>query len=412
MKTIIAFLLMSSLCFAELALQAKAKPRVSIITSVYNGDGFIEGFLKDITQQTIFKECELIMINANSPGHEEKIIKDYMAKYPNIIYVRLPQDPGVYGVWNRAIKMTSSDFIANANLDDRSHPKALEVQVEELETYPDIDLVYAGYLSTPVPNDTYIGNHASGHVDPPEFSVENNIRYCLPGPRPVWRKSLHDRYGFFDESFFSGGDYEMWVRAVNLGSKFKKVPGYYTLYYQNPKGLSTDLGDEKVERRKQDDLKFKKLYPHLFMSIVNPHVGEDFLTLYNRGRYQRSVQETDAALESFLKAYERSKVHAEPLWQCATIYREKGNVLLGYLLAKHALSLPWPKEELLLERMAYEYAITVEFANCALLLGKFEEGFEACKKLLVNPQLPVEFKPQVESNYELAKMRLEEASSK
>jgi hypothetical protein len=47
-----------------------------------------------------------------------------------------------------------------------------------------------------------------------------------------------------------------------------------------------------------------------------------------------------------------------------------------------------------------------EFANCALLLGKFEEGFDACCKLLKNPNLPPEYKDQVQSNYELAKRRL------
>ena len=64
-------------------------PKISIITSVYNGDQFIEGFLADITQQTIFDQCELILINANSPGNEEPVIKKYMDQYPNIIYQRL-----------------------------------------------------------------------------------------------------------------------------------------------------------------------------------------------------------------------------------------------------------------------------------------------------------------------------------
>ena len=45
-------------------------PKISIITSVYDGDDYIESFLEDITRQTIFKDkCELIMVNANSPGN-------------------------------------------------------------------------------------------------------------------------------------------------------------------------------------------------------------------------------------------------------------------------------------------------------------------------------------------------------
>jgi hypothetical protein len=49
----------------------------------------------------------------------------------------------------------------------------------------------------------------------------------------------------------------------------------------------------------------------------------------------------------------------------------------------------------------------IEFANCALLLGKFKEGFDACSKLLANPNLPAEYKSQVQSNFELARKNLE-----
>ena len=89
--------------------------RVSIITSLYNGDEFIEGFLQYITQQTIFDECELIIINANSPGNEEPIINKYLEQYSNIVYTKLDHDPGLYAVWNMAIKMASADYVITAS---------------------------------------------------------------------------------------------------------------------------------------------------------------------------------------------------------------------------------------------------------------------------------------------------------
>src|SRR5579871_950607 len=91
------------------------QPIISIITSLYGADQFIEGFLEDIVQQTVFDQCELIIINANSPGNEENTIKKYMERYDNILYFRLNRDPGLYGVWNLAIKMSRGTFITNAN---------------------------------------------------------------------------------------------------------------------------------------------------------------------------------------------------------------------------------------------------------------------------------------------------------
>jgi len=57
--------------------------------------------------------------------------------------------------------------------------------------------------------------------------------------------------------------------------------------------------------------------------------------------------------------------------------------------------------------MAYDHNMLVEFANCALLLGKWQEGLDACTKLLGNPNLPEEMKESVTKNYQLAKSNLQ-----
>ena len=245
----IFFLTCLLFCFQNLIannIEQGGKPRVSIITSVYNGDEFIAGFLSDITRQTIFDQCELILINANSSGDEEPIIKEYMKKFPNIIYTRLDQDPGLYAVWNMAIKMARADFIANANLDDRRNPESLEMHVRALEQNPEIALVYSDFYVTFAPNETFECNTYQYVLLPDEFSP--NIMYkCITGPQPMWRKDVHERCGYFDESFISAGDFEMWNRAASMGCRFLKVPGMSGLYYANPKGLSTDITKQHIQ---------------------------------------------------------------------------------------------------------------------------------------------------------------------
>ena len=133
---------------------------------------------------------------------------------------------------------------------------------------------------------------------------------------------------------------------------------------------------------------------------------ENFLALYNLGLSQKETNKLDEALENFFKAYALRPTRAEPLLQCAKIYREKGNLLLGYLVAKHALTHPYPKGDYNVEDLTYDHAILIEFANCALLMGKFDEGLVACTKLLSNPNLPQEYKSRVQSNFELASGKL------
>jgi len=212
------------------------KPRVSIITSVYKGDAFIKGFLEDIVQQTIFPECELIIINANSPHNEEPIILKYCEQYPNIIYIRLEKDPGLYGVWNMGIRMAHADLVTNANIDDRRNPKIIEIHAQALEDNPSIDLVYSDFYIGEIPDQRYTKNPNCGLIVKSQFSLAA-MPECLPGPFPMWRKSLHDRFGYFDETYISGGDFDLWCRSVSKGAKFKKVSDASGIYYSNPSSL-------------------------------------------------------------------------------------------------------------------------------------------------------------------------------
>ncbi len=246
--------LTSLLCISLACAASAQKPRVSIITSVFKGDEFIKGFLEDITAQTIFHQCELILINANSPDNEEPIIKEYMAKYPNIIYKRLAKDPGLYKVWNKAIKMASGDLITNANLDDRRNPSIIETHANYLEQHPAIDLVYSNHFITYQPNETFANNNYKWVVEPPEFSPEALFK-CLPGPQPMWRKSMHHKVGFFRPDYYIAGDLEMWNRAASKGALFKKIHEMSGLFYMNFDGLSNAQDTPRVfKKNKENDL--------------------------------------------------------------------------------------------------------------------------------------------------------------
>ena len=102
------------------------------------------------------------MINANSPGNEEEVIQEYLEKYPNnIVYKRLEEDPGIYGVWNIGVEMSSGEYLTNANLDDRKAINSLERHARELYTSSDVDLVYADMAITDKPNETFENNSSN-----------------------------------------------------------------------------------------------------------------------------------------------------------------------------------------------------------------------------------------------------------
>jgi glycosyltransferase involved in cell wall biosynthesis len=231
---------------------------------VYKGEKYIQSFLENIVEQTIFDQCELIIINANSPESEEPIILAFQKKYPNIIYKRLEEDPGLYAVWNYAITHARGKYITNANVDDRVAPHCYRTYLDVLEKRPEVDLVYSDfYLTRTFPNYTFLqfpSAKLGGLFPVHEFSFARLKKQCFIGPQPMWRKSLHERVGLFNPSYQIAGDWEMWLRAASGGSEFVKIAQPLGIYYENPTGLSVGREKEKKKRLRFENLLIKNSY--------------------------------------------------------------------------------------------------------------------------------------------------------
>lgn len=352
-------------------------PKISIITSVYKGDEFIEGFLADITRQTMFDQCELIIINADSPGNEEPFIRRYMELYPNIVYVHLDKDPGLYAVWNMAIEMSKGEYITNANLDDRLSPDCYAAHAAVLDANPNIMLVYSNRCYTRVANETF-ENHSGGKYLPaPEFS-KANMMYCLPSNNPMWRKSMHAKHGSFDTNYKYSGDWEMWLRAVEGGAIFKKIDEYYGLYYVNPKGLSTDKDTKSA--REIEDTKIIERYGNIWGRETYREIYKTACTLEKTSNDQKTWS---MALHLYLKAYTLDPRHAEPLIRIAKHYYDTTcDNALTYLFINRACEIPCPQNIDNDEIELYEFTRWDLLGIVAWYVGQFDKGEDAVRKAL------------------------------
>jgi len=192
----------------------KEKCLVSAIISTYNSEKFIRGCLEDLENQTIAENLEIIVVNSGSQQNEEAIVKDFQSRYNNIKYIKTKERETIYKAWNRAINVASGKYITNANTDDRHRHDALEIMAKALDANPNKALVYANQLEV-------------DEIDGQRITVNQRINgqfsrsrlfdgECPPGSQPMWRKEVHNVFGYFDESFSVGGDYEFWFRLTQM----------------------------------------------------------------------------------------------------------------------------------------------------------------------------------------------------
>jgi len=233
--------------------------RVTIITSLYKASSYLEGFLEDITKQTYFDKCNLFLVNANSPDNEDEIVSPFLSEYDNILYEKLDEDPGLYECWNHMIRNTDTEYITNANVDDKLFPNCIEEHVKFLDENQDIDLAYCVNVVTHDSKITHMTLDTDAQIFPTApYSFSLLQKMNLPHNHPVWRRSLHDRFGYYSNDYASGGDWEFFLRCGAGGAKMHLIEKLLGIYYKNPEGVSTK--EENMERNLKEVAEIRDKY--------------------------------------------------------------------------------------------------------------------------------------------------------
>jgi GT2 family glycosyltransferase len=213
---------------------------LTIITSIYKAEKYLQAFMENITNQTIFAECQLFIVDANSPEKEYEIVNQYLEIFPNIKYFKMDKTIGIYEAWNLAIKESESEFITNANVDDLHRKDGLELKVKALQENPDIDVAYSDVYYFFIANLPFeIVKKGGIKTNLPIANKSNLLNFNSPHNSPIWRRSLHKKIGYFDTNYKSASDHEFWLRAAYAGANFLKISKPVISYYLNPDGMST-----------------------------------------------------------------------------------------------------------------------------------------------------------------------------
>jgi tetratricopeptide (TPR) repeat protein len=240
-----------------LQIQDPAEPYlVSAIVSTYNARQFIRGCLEDLAAQTIAARLEIIVVDSGSQQDERAVVAKMQRQHDNIVYIRTERET-VYGAWNRGIQAARGKFITNANTDDRHSPDALERLAHILETNPDVVLVYADAIKTKTANERFGAHTPAGVFHWHDWDRDALLnKGCFIGPQPMWRRSVHDTYGFFDPEMVSSGDYEFWLRITQQAEQF--------FHLKMPLGLYLEREDSiehaSTAIRRKEDQRIVRMY--------------------------------------------------------------------------------------------------------------------------------------------------------
>jgi glycosyltransferase involved in cell wall biosynthesis len=241
-------------------------PLVSVIIPAYNVECYVAAAIDSALAQT-YPNVEVVVVDDGSTDRTAEVV----AGYGDRVVTVTQENRGLAGARNAGIRAAAGSVLALLDADDLWLPERLERCVPLLTARPEIGMVTS---------DAYVIEET---VKTTKRCYGDRRRYPFPAHEDeqldiiakrnflfisvVFRRSLVDRCGGFDESMRRAEDYELWTRFLLSGSRAAFVPeplGYY--------------------RVRADSLSASKEQWGAHLSVLERHLPE----LWRRGAHARA----------------------------------------------------------------------------------------------------------------------------
>ncbi len=201
-------------------------PRFSVVTSVHNGEAYLEECINSVLNQT-FKDFEYIILNNGSTDRTSEILDRYKDSRLRIIH---QENLGIVNSLNKGTSLCRSDLIAHLDADDFVHPSWLEKHFEYIKQNQDV-----------VVSSSRFEELFHGKLYPQSFPfIENDCEIrrslCFFNPIPhsftIIRKAALQKVGGYDPKLVIVHDYDLWVRLLEEGKGYiiDEILGVYRVH--------------------------------------------------------------------------------------------------------------------------------------------------------------------------------------
>lgn len=214
-------------------------PEVSVILPFYKNGVELDAAISSIAGQS-FSGWELLLVNNNASDEACRIAEQWIKADQRIKIVFEPMQ-GIAFALNAGLKHATSGLIARMDADDLSYPGRLKLQVDFLNQHPGIDVIatQTDFASTLPKSEGYelFIRWQNSIISPEEHMLSRFIESPLAHPTVMFRKKLIEEYGFYDTGEVPE-DYELWLRWMDRGVRFHKIPAPLVQWNDHSRRLS------------------------------------------------------------------------------------------------------------------------------------------------------------------------------
>lgn len=217
---------------------------ISVVMPNYNKGEQAREAVQSFAAQP-FPGKELIFTDDGSEDGSGEAVRAMAETLPCVKYIALPENSGGGAARNAGVRQASGEFLLFMDSDDLMAPDVLGTTVEKALAAEDCDFItfpMGLFHRTPGDSDRLIGL-PDARPPLPRF-LRRDHPWLISSP--LWRKSFFEKIGGFDESLTSQQDYDLHVRALIAGARFRQFETPVSVYYRQdtesiPRAVSQSL---------------------------------------------------------------------------------------------------------------------------------------------------------------------------
>ncbi|MHB1166211.1 MAG: glycosyltransferase [Candidatus Nanopelagicales bacterium] len=225
---------------AELSdLPSSSGSRISIVVPVFNiGRDLLERCVSSVLAQT-YPNWELCLCD---DGSTDQSTLEYLAELrnldPRIRVAQFPDNRGISAAMNRAVEISTGEYVAFLDNDDELAPRAMEEVIRAATLNPSAEFFYSDEDKI-APDGSLVDAYFK-----PDWSPEHleSCMYVLH--LMVVKKGLFLELGGFREEFSGAQDYDLALRLSNYGAQVVHIPKIL-YHWRMIAGSSAEIVDAK-----------------------------------------------------------------------------------------------------------------------------------------------------------------------